>query len=125
MLTHSPAPLYDVFKFRRFRLNLISFLRLPLSVNENDLREVIKECSVNLHAGYVARAERAILNCIPGARSIDRSVKPLESRDCVDRQEGANVSSQRGHLFEGMPGMPGMPRKIVLAPRRRQQATPI
>jgi hypothetical protein len=73
VLTQYPAPLYDVFKFRRFRLNLISFLRLPLGVNENYLREVIKACSVHLHAGYVARAERATMNCGPAPAAIRHS----------------------------------------------------
>jgi hypothetical protein len=59
VLAHHQPQTYDVFKFRRFRLNLISFLRLPLGVSENELRNVIKGCSASLHAGYVARAERA------------------------------------------------------------------
>ncbi len=53
-----PTPVYDVFKFRRFRLNLIGFLKLPLGVSEEVLRDVIKECSVNLLKSYLARAER-------------------------------------------------------------------
>jgi hypothetical protein len=56
MLKHDPN--YDVFKFRRFRLNLIGFLKLPLGVSESALRDVIKQCSVNLLANYEARAER-------------------------------------------------------------------
>ena len=60
MITHDPAPVYDVFKFRRFRLNSIGFLRLPLSIGEDALRDVIKGCSVNLLAHYLARAERVI-----------------------------------------------------------------
>jgi hypothetical protein len=60
-LAHERIPSHDVFKFRRFRLNVISFLRLPLGVSENELREVIKECSANLHACYLARAERSAM----------------------------------------------------------------
>jgi hypothetical protein len=56
VLRHDPN--YDVFKFRRFRLNLIGFLKLPLGVSESALRDVIKQCSVNLLANYEARAER-------------------------------------------------------------------
>jgi hypothetical protein len=59
VLTHDPAPDYDVFKFRRFRLNLITFLKLPLGISESSLRDAIKGCSVNLLEVYVARAERA------------------------------------------------------------------
>jgi hypothetical protein len=59
VITHDPVPIYDVFKFRRFRLNLIGFLRLPLGVREDVLRDVIKGCSVNLLANYLARAERS------------------------------------------------------------------
>lgn len=60
VLSHDPTQVYDVFKFRRFRLNIIGFLKLPLGVSEKALRDVIKGCSVNLLANYVARAERAI-----------------------------------------------------------------
>jgi hypothetical protein len=59
VIVHDPTSVYDVFKFRRFRLNLIGFLRLPLGVSESTLRDVIKGCSANLLATYVARAERA------------------------------------------------------------------
>ena len=59
MLAHDWVPQTDVFKFRRFRLNLVSFLRLPLGVSEHELRDVIKECSVSLYAAYLARAERS------------------------------------------------------------------
>jgi hypothetical protein len=59
VLAHESAPIYDVFKFRRFRLNVIGFLRLPLGVSESTLRDVIKGSSVNLFAQYMARAERA------------------------------------------------------------------
>ena len=60
MYSHTPSPSYDVFKFRRFRFNLIRFLRLPMDIRESDLREAVMECSVNVFAGYVARAERAV-----------------------------------------------------------------
>jgi hypothetical protein len=65
VIAHDPAPVYDVFKFRRFRLNLIGFLRLPLGVSETTLRDVIKGCSVNLLTTYVARAERAAAKPAP------------------------------------------------------------
>jgi hypothetical protein len=55
-----PSPSYDVFKFRRFRFNLVRFLRLPLDISERDLREAVMECSANVFADYVARAERAV-----------------------------------------------------------------
>lgn len=60
MITRDPMPVYDVFKFRRFRLNLIGFLKLPLGTSEDVLRNVIKGCSVHLLANYLARAERVI-----------------------------------------------------------------
>ncbi len=53
------AQVYDVFAFRQFRLNVIEFLRLPLDVSEAVLRDVLKQCSSNLFAGYLARLERA------------------------------------------------------------------
>jgi hypothetical protein len=56
---HDAAEVYDVFKFRRFRLNVIGFLKLPLSVGESALREVIKESSTHLFVNYMSRAERA------------------------------------------------------------------
>jgi hypothetical protein len=55
-----PSPSYDVFKFRRFRFNLICLLRLPLDISERDLREAVLDCSVNVFADYVIRARRAI-----------------------------------------------------------------
>ena len=51
--------LYDLFAFRRFRLNVIGFLRLPLDVSEAALRDVLRQCSSSLFAGYLARLERA------------------------------------------------------------------
>jgi hypothetical protein len=60
VIRHDSAPVYDVFKFRRFRLNLIGFLNLPLGISEDALRDVINGCSVNLLANYLARAERVI-----------------------------------------------------------------
>jgi hypothetical protein len=61
-LVHSQLPpqSYDVFKFRRFRFNLIRFLRLPLDIDEGDLRAAIMQCSVNVLANYVVRARRAV-----------------------------------------------------------------
>jgi hypothetical protein len=58
VIAHDPMPVYDVFKFRRFRLNLIGFLKLPLDIREDALRNAIKGCSVNLLATYLTRAER-------------------------------------------------------------------
>jgi hypothetical protein len=60
VLSHDSTQVYDVFKFRRFRLNVIGFLKLPLGVSEKALRDVIKGCSANLLANYVARAEYAV-----------------------------------------------------------------
>jgi hypothetical protein len=57
--SQSPSPSYDVFKFRRFRFNLVRFLRLPMDISEADLRDAILECSVNVFANYVIRAKRA------------------------------------------------------------------
>ncbi len=53
------TPVYDVFAFRQFRFNVIRFLRLPLDVSEAALRDVLRQCSSNLFAGYLARLERA------------------------------------------------------------------
>jgi len=73
---HSPPPSYDVFKFRRFRFNLIRFLRLPLSINERDLREAVLECSVNVYADYVIRAKRAAAESGGGAEIM---VRPMSN----------------------------------------------
>ena len=59
MLSQVSPAVYDVFRFRRFRLNLIGFLRLPLDVNETYLRGVLKGSSASLLANYLARAECA------------------------------------------------------------------
>lgn len=66
MYSQSPSPFYDelspsydVFKFRRFRFNLIQFLRLPLDISERDLRQAVSECSANVFEGYLMRAKRA------------------------------------------------------------------
>jgi hypothetical protein len=58
VLSQIPPQSYDVFKFRRFRFNLIRFLRLPLDIKEGDLRTAIMQCSVTVFADYVARARR-------------------------------------------------------------------
>jgi hypothetical protein len=60
MLTHDSGPVYDIFKFRRFRLNMISFLKLPLDVSETVLRSATGRSSQNLFASYLLRAERAL-----------------------------------------------------------------
>jgi len=60
VISSAPLQTYDVFKFRRFRLNLIRFLKLPLDVGEQDLRDAIMKCSVNLLANYMGRAECAV-----------------------------------------------------------------
>jgi hypothetical protein len=70
--THDAVEIYDVFKFRRFRLNVIGFLKLPLSVSESALREVIKESSTHLFVNYMSRAERAGAGYL--ARTETRSV---------------------------------------------------
>jgi hypothetical protein len=62
VLSSAPVQTYDVFKFRRFRLNLIRFLKLPLDVGEKDLRNAIMQCSVNLLANYMGRAECAAVD---------------------------------------------------------------
>lgn len=46
---------FDVFKFRRFRLNLIGFLKLPLDVSEDVLRDIVQGWSANLLLCYLAR----------------------------------------------------------------------
>jgi hypothetical protein len=81
VLPQPPFPAYDVFKFRRFRFNLIRFLRLPLDIKERDLRSAIMQCSVNVFADYVARARRAVaesggpveVTFRPAAHTIDRA----------------------------------------------------
>ena len=74
MLAHHSAPVYDVFKFRRFRLNIIGFLKLPLGVNETTLRDVIKGSSINLLAHYLARAERVAAKSAPPIEITPRHV---------------------------------------------------
>ena len=49
----------DVAEFKQFRLKLIGFLRLPLSVGETQLRETLRDSSENVLANYLRRAERA------------------------------------------------------------------
>jgi hypothetical protein len=60
VISQPPPATYDVFRFRRFRLNLIGFLKLPLDVNEIYLRGVLKGSSTSLLASYLARAECAL-----------------------------------------------------------------
>ena len=59
MIAHDFAVGYDVFKFRRFRLNVLSFLRLPLDTSELVLRQAIKECSTGLWIDYLWRSDLA------------------------------------------------------------------
>ena len=73
MLTHDSRQAYDIFKFRRFRLNMISFLKLPLNVSEAALRNATGQSSQNLFASYLLRAERALR---------DNSAAPLERDGC-------------------------------------------
>ena len=65
MLTRDRGQVYDIFKFRQFRLNVIGFLRLPLDISEGELRDVIKRRSDNLLASYLLRAERSRVSSAP------------------------------------------------------------
>ena len=85
MLSHDPTQDYTVFKFRRFRLNLIGFLRLPLGVSENALRDVIKGCSANLLANYMARAERVAESRAPDLLASDQTCRLDEFIQCTRR----------------------------------------
>ena len=49
----------QILVFRRFRLNVIRFLRLSLDVNERALRDAIRTASPILLATYEGRAARA------------------------------------------------------------------
>jgi hypothetical protein len=69
MLTHYSRPAYDIFMFRRFRLNLINFLKLPLNVSEAALRRATGRSSQKLFASYLLRAELALR---------DNSAAPIE-----------------------------------------------
>jgi hypothetical protein len=59
MDSKSLSPSSDVSKFRRFRFNLILFLRLPRDISEWDLRAAVLDCSVNMFEDYLLRAKRA------------------------------------------------------------------
>jgi hypothetical protein len=102
VFSQPPFLAYDVFKFRRFRFNLIRFLHLPLDIKEKDLRLAILQCSVNVLADYVARARRAVaesggpveVTFRPAAHSIngamDRGNVPADRGNVpADRSNGA------------------------------------
>jgi hypothetical protein len=86
VLSQIPPLSYDVFKFRRFRFNLVRFLRLPVDIGEKDLRDAIMQCSVNVFADYVARARRAVaesggpveVTVRQSAFTLERAVRPPE-----------------------------------------------
>jgi hypothetical protein len=58
----------QILAFRRFRLNVIRFLRLSLAVNEQELRDAIRTASPVLHAIYQGRAARvqSLMRGAPG-----------------------------------------------------------
>ena len=58
MSASDPTIIDDLFKFRRFRLNVLGFLRLPLDTHEEALRRAIEASSARLLADYLHRAER-------------------------------------------------------------------
>jgi hypothetical protein len=58
-LRRDPDPFDELLVFRRFRMNVIQFLRLRLDVGEQALCEAIKSASPSLLAGYERRAARA------------------------------------------------------------------
>jgi hypothetical protein len=80
VLTRDRWPVYDIFKFRQFRLNVIGFLRLPLDISESELREVIKLRSENLLASYLLRAERSRVRTAPLEIPQDILSVPVSSR---------------------------------------------
>jgi hypothetical protein len=59
VIAHDPGVVYDLFKFRRLRLNILWFLRLPLDISEVALLQAMKACSRSLFAHYIHRAECA------------------------------------------------------------------
>jgi hypothetical protein len=52
-------PFDELLVFRRFRMNVIQFLRLPLDVDEKTLCIAIRAASSSLMAGYECRSARA------------------------------------------------------------------
>lgn len=48
----------DLVRFRRFRMNVITFLKLPHDVSEDTLRDVIKRSNATLLRTYEDRAQR-------------------------------------------------------------------
>jgi hypothetical protein len=46
-------------RFRRFRLNVIEFLKLPCDISEEALRDVLKRSNATLLRTYQDRAEQA------------------------------------------------------------------
>ena len=59
VIAHDPWVVYDLFKFRRLRLNIIGFLRLPFDITEPALLENMRASSSSLIAHYLSRAECA------------------------------------------------------------------
>jgi hypothetical protein len=59
VIAHHSGLAYDLFKFRRLRLNIVGFLRLPLDISESSLLQSMKACSASLFAHYLNRAECA------------------------------------------------------------------
>ena len=59
----------ELVKFRRFRLNVIEFLKLHPDSSEIVLRDAIRNSSVTLLAVYEARAARAQPRQLDAARA--------------------------------------------------------
>jgi len=87
VIANDPGQVYALFKFRRFRLNLLRFLRLPLDIRESALRDVIKARSENLLTHYVMRADNARM--FPPIR------EPARRR--FQRSAGQEITAQEAH----------------------------
>jgi hypothetical protein len=67
---------YDLFKFRRFRLNVLGFLRLPLDTSEAALRQAIEASSSAFLADYLWRAELCRRTMSGATQKIQLSRRP-------------------------------------------------
>jgi hypothetical protein len=85
-----PTIIDDLFKFRRFRLNVLSFLRLPLDTHEEALRRAMGTSSARLLTDYLRRAEQVRQSVVARVDGLNEGASPRAAPK-------SNVITQRIH----------------------------
>ena len=116
--SHTRGSFEELLMFRRFRLNVIRFLRLPPDVSEGVLHHAIKVCSLNLLASYndrAARAESATASRSPVDLPVSEPAHPRETTTRGSLPSASISAAPASHVSSPLPKAPAP----TAAPKRK------